>query len=231
MLKTVSTILRPPIFTEDEDKTRRARYTNFIAWAFFAVAVLYEVFLRIFANYVRLTILDVALFVVAAIAVTVLVLLRKGRVQLASIVLVALTWAAINGLAATGFGIKDSSYIINFAIILMAGLLLGWQASLVMTFTSVVSGFALAYAEQNGFITVSSYAVTSFARDIMFVFGLNGVLIPKDQNERQILLTASKWVPETDRLCYAIEQQAGKQTSRPVLLKVRKPGQKMTASR
>lgn len=60
--------------------------------------------------------------------------------------------------------------------------------------------------------------------------GLNGVLIPKEQNERQIFLTAAKWVPETDRLCYAIENQAGKQTSRPVLIKVRKPGSKMTAS-
>jgi hypothetical protein len=59
--------------------------------------------------------------------------------------------------------------------------------------------------------------------------GLSGVLIPKDQNERQIFLTAARWVPETDRLCYAIENQAGKQTSRPVLLKVRKPGSKMTA--
>jgi hypothetical protein len=59
--------------------------------------------------------------------------------------------------------------------------------------------------------------------------GLNGVLIPKSENERQIFLTAAKWVPETDRLCYAIENQAGKQTSRPVLLKVRKPGSKMTA--
>jgi len=52
--------------------------------------------------------------------------------------------------------------------------------------------------------------------------GLNGVLIPKEQNERQIFLNAAKWVPETDRLCYAIENQAGRQTSLPVLLHVRK---------
>ncbi|MEY2407398.1 MAG: hypothetical protein QOF48_68 [Verrucomicrobiota bacterium] len=51
--------------------------------------------------------------------------------------------------------------------------------------------------------------------------GLNGVLIPKGESERQIFLTAAKWVPEQDRTCYAIEQQAGKQTSRPVLLKIR----------
>ncbi|HTG44893.1 MAG TPA: c-type cytochrome domain-containing protein [Verrucomicrobiae bacterium] len=52
--------------------------------------------------------------------------------------------------------------------------------------------------------------------------GLNGVLIPKEQNEREIFLTAAKWVPETDRLCYAVSNEAGRQTSLPVLLKVRK---------
>jgi sugar lactone lactonase YvrE len=60
--------------------------------------------------------------------------------------------------------------------------------------------------------------------------GLNGVLIPKGESERQIFLTAAKWVTEMDRWCYAIEQQAGKQTSRPVLLKVRRAAQKQTAS-
>lgn len=59
--------------------------------------------------------------------------------------------------------------------------------------------------------------------------GLNGVLIPKGQNEREIFLTAAKWVPETDRLCFAIENQAGRQTSVPVMLHVRKPGSKIAA--
>ena len=53
--------------------------------------------------------------------------------------------------------------------------------------------------------------------------GLNGVLIPKGENERQIFLSAARWVPETDRLCYAVENQVGRQTSLPVLIKVRKP--------
>ncbi len=50
--------------------------------------------------------------------------------------------------------------------------------------------------------------------------GLNGVLIPKGESERQIFITAEKWVPETERYCFAVENQAGRQTSRPVLLKV-----------
>jgi hypothetical protein len=52
--------------------------------------------------------------------------------------------------------------------------------------------------------------------------GLSGVLIAKGENERQIFLKAAKWVSETDCFCHAVENQAGQQTSPPVLLHVRK---------
>ena len=54
--------------------------------------------------------------------------------------------------------------------------------------------------------------------------GLNGVLIPKGEDRRQIFLTAAKWVPEIDRLCFAEAKQADNPTSVPVLLHVRKAG-------
>jgi hypothetical protein len=76
--------------------------------------------------------------------------------------------------------------------------------------------------------------VTFFAENlphgvIVADIGLNGVLIPKGESERKIFFTADKWVPEQDRLFYMIEQQAGKQTSLPVLLKVRRPAMKQSA--
>jgi hypothetical protein len=55
------------------------------------------------------------------------------------------------------------------------------------------------------------------------------VLIPKGQNERQIFINAAKWVPETDRPCYAITDQVDRQTSLAVLLRVRNPGSKFAA--
>ncbi len=52
--------------------------------------------------------------------------------------------------------------------------------------------------------------------------GLNGVLMPPNVNEREIFLTAYDWVPETSRLCHAVTNEAGAQTSRPVLLHVKR---------
>ena len=77
-----------------------------------------------------------------------------------------LIWAASNGLAVTGLGIRDSSYITNFSIVVMAGLLLGWQASMAVTIASVLSGFGLVYAEQSGLIGNVSYPPAAFAQDI-----------------------------------------------------------------
>jgi GAF domain-containing protein len=59
----------------------------------------------------------------------------------------------------------------------MAGLLLGWQASVVVTIASVLSGFGLAYAEETMLISTISYPPTAFAQDMTFIFGLNSVLI------------------------------------------------------
>jgi len=76
--------------------------------------------------------------------------------------------------------------------------------------------------------------VTFFAENlphgvIVADIGLNGVLIPKGESERQIFFNAAKWVPEQERLFYMIEQQAGRQTTRPVTLKVRKAAQAASA--
>lgn len=53
--------------------------------------------------------------------------------------------------------------------------------------------------------------------------GLNGVLLPKGQTERQIFLSAVSWVTDVDRTCFGLATNAGVQASTPVLLKVRKP--------
>lgn len=84
---------------------------------------------------------------------------------------------------------------------------------------------AMLRVERNGYDDLITFTVENLPHGIIVDnIGLNGVLIPKGQNERQIFITAAKWVPETDRLCYAVESQAGRQTSQPVLLHVRKTG-------
>ncbi|HKD37804.1 MAG TPA: pre-peptidase C-terminal domain-containing protein, partial [Pirellulales bacterium] len=52
--------------------------------------------------------------------------------------------------------------------------------------------------------------------------GLNGILIPEGQTEQTLYLAAASWVPETDRLFYAVAKVDGEQASLPVMLHVRR---------
>jgi WD40 repeat protein len=55
--------------------------------------------------------------------------------------------------------------------------------------------------------------------------GLNGILIPEGQNEREFFLTARGFVGETDRAFFARSNEAGGQASPAVILSIRKPSQ------
>jgi hypothetical protein len=50
--------------------------------------------------------------------------------------------------------------------------------------------------------------------------GLNGIMVRKGENERQVFLTAAKWVQPTRRLIHAVADPEGSQTSRPISLRV-----------
>lgn len=177
MLTRIWNYFTPPVFSEDDDKTRRAKYAHAITLAFLGAVAAFEIFVRISEGYTGLSIMDLIMVGLAILLLAGLALLKRGYVRIISFLLVGFVWIASNSIAAAGFGVKDASYITNFAIILMAGLLLGWRVSVGITLLSALSGLALAYAEQTDLITIASYPVLSFARDVTIVFVLNGVLI------------------------------------------------------
>ncbi len=51
--------------------------------------------------------------------------------------------------------------------------------------------------------------------------GLNGITLLEGQDAGEIFLKAAPWVPEVDRLAFAVCREAGKQASLPILLRVR----------
>jgi hypothetical protein len=78
--------------------------------------------------------------------------------------------------------------------------------------------------ERNGFNDRIAFAVDNLPHGVIVDnIGLNGVLIPEGQSQRQIFLTAARWVPETTRPFHAVANNAGGQASGPVVLHVRKP--------
>lgn len=177
MLRSLLKYLAPPVFPDDEDKTRRARYANVIALTFIFVALAYEIGTRIFRGHSGFGIFDIVVSSIAGIVFGGWLILKRRHVSAASILLVVVIWVSSNAIAAVGFGIRDTSYILNFSIILMAGLMLGWRASVIVTILSIGMGFSLGIAEDRGWIISPSYPATSFAQDMAFVLILNTTLI------------------------------------------------------
>ncbi|HLF72788.1 MAG TPA: GAF domain-containing protein [Anaerolineales bacterium] len=177
MLKWMTHTFAPPVFPGDDDKTRKARYANAITLTFFVILIGYEIGTRAIRQYTGVDATDLMLLALAILLFAGWMLLKRGYLRFTSVLLVTIIWAASNGIAVVGFGVRDSSYVTNFSIVVMAGLLLGWRASLLVTVASIVSGFGLAYAEESGLISYASYSPMVFAQDITLIFGLNSVLI------------------------------------------------------
>ena len=76
---------------------------------------------------------------------------------------------------------------------------------------------------RNDFTGSVSFDVENLPHGIIVAdIGLNGVLIPEGETERQVFLQCPSWVEETDRLCYAKAREADGPTGKPVMIHVRR---------
>jgi len=179
MKNFLTALLTPPVFPDDENKTRTARYGHWIALVFMGIIVLYEVFGKITTQAFALNILDPIFITLFIILFVCLRLIRNGRVARANTLLVSLLWIGINIVAFLGFGVRDSAYIANFIVILAAGLLLGRQAAIILTFATFVIGIGLAYAETNNISPTAYYIVSpaSVLQDISAIYFIYAIFL------------------------------------------------------
>ncbi|MEN9677476.1 MAG: hypothetical protein RIS76_3372 [Verrucomicrobiota bacterium] len=78
--------------------------------------------------------------------------------------------------------------------------------------------------ERHGFEGVVTFSVDNLPHGVIVEnLGLNGITFLADENEREISLAAVRWVADMDRPFHAVENQAGQQSSAPLLLEVRRP--------
>ena len=107
--KSAKQFFAPPVFPEDEEKTRRAKYANAIALTFIVIVFGYEIILPIILWNFSVGVSDLILVLLTIVILASWILLKRGYLQLASIILVVTTWVACNGIAASGVGIRDSA--------------------------------------------------------------------------------------------------------------------------
>lgn len=157
MLAWFRRFLVPPVF-ESEEKTRVARLLNTVLLAFLAASVVITLAAAVF--YVAQPDAETVFTLLSGVVMTaffgaLLFLVRRGRVQLVSVLFLSLTWILTTFWIFTVSGISsDSSALVYALLVVLAGLLLGGRAAMIMTGVSSVAVVGAYLAEVSGLLVV-----------------------------------------------------------------------------
>ena len=162
MWQIVINYLTPVKYPGDDTKSRQAFYIHVIALVFMVAISITDITLKIIAPRFEINWFDVALTGIVLLILGIWILSRHGYTKAAGALLTLLLWAAVNGLAASGFGIRDDAFLGNFIVLLAAGLLVSWQGALALSALTIATGLGLAYAEANGLLQPAEYFTSSY---------------------------------------------------------------------
>ena len=173
MLERIRRLFEPSIF-EDEEKTRTVRILSSFGWVAFFV-ILFVAILRLILGDMISGIRWFFPIILAALFLMQL-LLRRGLVKISGYFLVVIVWGLLSLQAYTSDGVRDASILAYPIIILLAALLLSWQAGLVTGLLSVAVIWFLAIQEYFGIRTLRFDRPLDYARDLTAIFLISNVL-------------------------------------------------------
>lgn len=139
--------LAPPVFPDDEAKTRSASFINAIVLTNIPILVLFIIIRVVTGQDEVFSSANLILAGIIAILTVVWFLMRAGRVKIAGYLHVTTIWLASTMIAIMSGGINSTTFTSYFVVMLMAGLLLGWRPAVAFTFLSILAAFRLANPE------------------------------------------------------------------------------------
>jgi GAF domain-containing protein len=219
MLDSIKRIFAPPVF-EDEEKNRIARMLNVVLLAIIFLVGMLTVVRGISGTmFGNSTIINFSLFLVAVILQFIM---RRGYVQATSILLITLSWIALTFQAWSADGIRDAAFIAYIVVVLLANLLLGWQAGTIFAGVSILAAWGFAYVEDTGLIQVNADKPYSLALDLTVIFGLSAVAMALTitglTNALQRATSSERSLVESNRelrtLSESLEQKVATRTHR-----------------
>src|SRR5262245_7216201 len=157
MIGWIKFILAPPVVDRAPETTRTARVVHTIALALAAfqlIAILLPVY---GGSPARRYVLSGSAVV---ISVLVLLVVRRGHIRAASLMIVIGVWLLLTAGAGTSGGLHGPAFSAYVVPVMCAGLLLGFRAAIWTTAATVAAGTAMLLAETRGFLPVSSGSFT-----------------------------------------------------------------------
>ncbi|HEX6034252.1 MAG TPA: PAS domain-containing protein, partial [Anaerolineales bacterium] len=137
---------------EDESQARKAQLLYLILWGLILVPIPYVLYHVIVAPE-NLTRALIQTGFGETVNVILLYLLRKGQVRTASFLQVTIFWFFFTAAAITAESVHGPAYLLGYPlVILIAGVLLGGKAAMIIAVLSLISGGVMAYAETQGWL-------------------------------------------------------------------------------
>jgi GAF domain-containing protein len=150
MNRSLFRIFAPPVFPDDEDKTRTAAILNTILLGVIALLGLVLAIQGSIGAKTFLSMTTAVLAIIVAVSIGLLFMLRRGHVKGAGFVLVTLGWFLLTLQAWTYSGLRDVAFVGYIIVILIAALLIGVRTSFGYALISVAMGWVFAYLEIQG---------------------------------------------------------------------------------
>lgn len=176
MLAQLRSWLAPPVFANDEEKTRIARLLHIILITVMVLVMIFSVPAFLLTPEIGRILIELFLGVWALLM---LMLLRRGQVYLAGFLLSFTLWAVVSYGTYEAGGFRGSTMSAYFGIILIAELLLGSRAGVVFGLLSIAVTGWMYYAEELGLMPpAATYATlaTFWIEFSVVVIGVVGLL-------------------------------------------------------
>lgn len=176
-MSTIRHWLQPPVFPEDENKTRVALTLNAILVISLIGVAMNAVLLIGFARGERQGL--VFTFLAIPLVFGLWYLMRKGFVHLASTLLVSLAWLNLTAAAiADGYGIHGTSLLGYILIVIAAGLLISGRLAIFFALLNSLAGLVLIYLENAGLLPVREVVQTDLTIWVaQAVFSISAALL------------------------------------------------------
>jgi len=208
--------LQAPVFEDDEEKSRTARVLNALQLALITVTIL-AAFASVFVFPEKLLSLVVVAGLAAVLAIS-RVLMYRGHMRSASIIILTGLWLVVTGLVTVAGGMNSIDAVYYLTLTIIGGLLLGSRASIVMAVISSLVGLAMALSEVWGHPLPKLFPVPPLSGWINFSFSLFIIVITSNialTNLHNALTLARRRMEErhkakqeTERLLTRVQEQA-----------------------
>jgi PAS domain S-box-containing protein len=149
MTAFLTKILTPPKL-EDEERTRQAYFLNITVWTLLFVPPIYLLYILVRVPQDASRALT-QVFFAEVVNLTILFLLHRGHIRLATLMQIGALWSFFTLSAVTGAGVRGESYLLGYPLVIMiSGLLKNKRVAIGITVISLVTGWGMAYLESHG---------------------------------------------------------------------------------